>query len=314
MSPDKSSVIVVTGGRGFLGQAVVERLASSGYRNVHTFGSRDFDLTKEADAEKMFFYYRPEVVLHLAARVGGIGANIRNPGKFCYDNLTMGVHVIEKSRKYNVKKLVITGTVCGYPKFAVVPFEEEGFWNGYPEETNAPYGIAKKMLLVLAQSYRRQYDSNFVFLLPGNLFGPRDHFDLENSHVIPAMIRKIHAAKVENSPSVSLWGDGSPTREFVYVDDCAEALVLALERYDGADPINIGSGQEISMRNLAHNVSLVVGYAGSITWDASRPNGQPRRCLDTSRAKALLGWTAKTSLEDGLKETFAWYLANKTMT
>lgn len=304
----KSSTIVVTGGQGFLGSALVRQMETSGYTNVHTFSSKDFDLVSQSDTEKMMFYYRPDAVVHLAARVGGIGANMKNPGKFAYENLAMGINVLEQARKYDVEKVVVAGTICAYPKFTPVPFKESELWNGYPEETNAPYGLAKKMLLVMSQAYRQQYGCNYVYLLPVNLFGPRDQFDLETSHVIPAMIRKFHEAKEAGRQSVTLWGDGSPTREFLYVEDCADALLRALETYDGPEPINIGSGSEISMRDLAETIKAAVGYNGTIEWDTGRPNGQPRRCLDTTRAKDLLGWSASTNLNDGIKRTYNWYL------
>lgn len=305
---NKNSIIVVTGGKGFLGQALVERLRASGYTNVNTFSSLQFNLTSQSSAEQMFFYYNPEVVIHLAARVGGIGANLKNPGKFGYENLVMGANVVELSRKYGVKKLITAGTVCAYPEVTNVPFKEEDLWLGYPEPTNAPYGLAKKMLLVLSQAYRQQYGCNFTYLLPVNLYGPRDSFDLENSHVIPAMIRKFHEAKERGEEKVTLWGDGSPSREFLYVDDCAEAFVSAMESYDGSDPVNIGSNTETSMKDLAETVKKIVRYNGCIEWDTSRPNGQPRRCLDVSKAKELLSWSARTSLEEGLQKTYDWYL------
>jgi GDP-L-fucose synthase len=298
--------IVVTGGNGFLGTAVVRRLRDCGYRNIHTFHS-NLDLTKQHAARQMFFMYNPDVVIHLAARVGGIGANQRNPGKFAYDNLMMGANIIEEARQYKLRKLVIAGTICAYPKFTPVPFKEDDLFNGAPEETNAPYGLAKKMLLTLAQGYRAQYGLNSIYLLPVNLYGVGDNFDLEDSHVIPAMIRKFHDAK-ETGADVQMWGDGSATREFLYVDDCAQAFVAAMGKYDGAEPINIGSGVEISISALATTIQGVVGHKGRIVWDPSRPNGQPRRCLDTSRAERLLGWKASTTFEDGLRKTYAWHL------
>jgi GDP-L-fucose synthase len=299
--------IVITGGNGFLGKALVANLRAKGYDDVHTFSSMEFDLVSQADTDKMFFYYRPDVVIHLAARVGGIGANMRNPGKFCYDNLAMGINVIDSAHKYGAKKLIAAGTVCSFPKFSPVPFKEDDLWKGYPEETNAPYGLAKKMLLVMCQSYRKQYGCNFTYLLPVNLYGPHDSFDLENSHVIPAMMRKFHEAKVRGDPSMTLWGDGTSTREFLYVDDCAEAFAQSMEKYDGEEPINIGTGREIPMRGLAAMIRDVVGYEGAILWDTSKPNGQPRRRLDTSRAKEMLGWESRVTLEDGLAKTYEWF-------
>jgi GDP-L-fucose synthase len=303
----KDSRIVITGGNGFLGRSLVANLREKGYSSVDSFSSKEFDLVSQEDTKRMFFYYRPDVVIHLAARVGGIGANMKNPGKFCYENLAMGANVIEESRQGGIRKLVVAGTICAYPKFAPVPFREEDLWKGYPEETNAPYGLAKKLLLVMSQAYRKQYGCNFVYLLPVNLYGPLDSFDLEDSHVIPAMIRKFHEAHIRKDPTVTLWGDGTPTREFLYVDDCAEAFACAMERYDGDEPINIGTGREVTMGALADMISGVVGYEGSIHWDASRPNGQPRRQLDTSRAKEALGWQSKTPLEEGLRKTYEWY-------
>lgn len=311
MLTTKNGKIVVTGGHGFLGTAVMARLFSLGYSKVSTFDSSMYDLTKQDDVKHMLALESPEVVIHLAARVGGIGANQRNPGKFAYDNLAMGMNIVECGRQFGLSKLVIAGTICAYPKFTPVPFAEENLWNGYPEETNAPYGLAKKMLLVLSQAYRQQYGFNSVFLLPVNLYGPGDHFDLQNSHVIPAMIRKFHEAKEAGHIDVTLWGDGSPTREFLYVNDCAEAFIAAMEKYDHPDPVNIGTGIEISMLNLANKIQAVVGHEGRIVWDASKPNGQPRRCLDVSRAKQVLGWEAKTQFADGLKQTYQWFLENK---
>jgi GDP-L-fucose synthase len=294
--------ILVTGGGGFLGSHLVERLQAEGH-DVYVARRADYDLTKWDDAARLFDHAKPERVFHLAGEVGGIGANRVNPGRFWYANLMMGAHLLELSREHDLGKLVIAGTVCAYPKFAAVPFREDDLWNGYPEETNAPYGVAKKSILVGAQSYREQYGLDSIFLLPANLYGPRDNFDLETSHVIPGLIRKM----VDNPDRVTLWGDGSPTREFLYVDDCVEGLVLAAERYDGAEPVNLGTGAEISIRELAEQIAELVGFEGEIEWDTSMPNGQPRRSLDASRARELFGFEARTSLRDGLERTIAWY-------
>jgi GDP-L-fucose synthase len=294
--------ILVTGGGGFLGSHLVERLQTDGH-DVHVARRADYDLTKWDDAVRLFEDARPERVFHLAGEVGGIGANRVNPGRFWYANLMMGAHVLELSREHGLDKLVIAGTVCAYPKFASVPFREDELWNGYPEETNAPYGVAKKAILVGAQSYREQYGLDAIFLLPANLYGPRDNFNLETSHVIPGLIRKM----LDNADRVTLWGDGSPTREFLYVDDCVEGLVLAADRYDGSEPVNLGTGVEISIRELAEQIAELTGFAGEIEWDSSMPNGQPRRSLDASRARELFGFEAHTPLRAGLERTIAWY-------
>jgi GDP-L-fucose synthase len=254
---------------------------------------------------------RPDVVIHLAAEVGGIGANRENPGRFFYANMAMGLHLIEHARRREVGKFVQIGTICAYPKFTPVPFREENLWEGYPEETNAPYGVAKKALLVMCQSYRAQYGLNAIYLLPVNLYGPRDNFDLNSSHVIPAMIRKFWEAKEAGEPTVTLWGDGSPSREFLYVEDAAAGIAAAAARYDGAEPANLGNGREIRIKDLAELIQRETGYAGRIHWDTTKPNGQPRRCLDVTRAKELFGWEAKTSFEDGLRQTIAWYAENR---
>ena len=301
--------VLVTGGGGFLGSHLVERLQGSGLDPV-VARRRDFDLTVAGDAARLFAAAQPELVYHLAAEVGGIGANRANPGRYWYANLMMGAHVVEQSRLHGVSKLVLLGTICAYPKFAPVPFREESLWDGYPEETNAPYGVAKKALLVGGQAYRDQYGLNAVYLLPVNLYGPRDNFDLESSHVIPALIRKMVEARDRGEEEVVLWGDGSPTREFLYVEDCAEGLQLAAERYDGPEPVNLGTGEEISIQDLASLVADLTGYTGQIRWDTSKPNGQPRRRLDTSRAERLFGFHARTSLRDGLERTIAWYLSH----
>ncbi len=298
--------VLVTGGGGFLGSHVVARLREEG---LDPFVARraDYDLTAEAGVERLFADARPELVLHLAAEVGGIGANRANPGRYWYANLIMGAHVLEQSRVHDVAKVVLLGTICAYPKFAPVPFREDDLWDGYPEETNAPYGIAKKALLVGGRAYREQYGMNAIYLLPVNLYGPRDNFDLETSHVIPALIRKMIDAEAAGTREIVLWGDGSPTREFLYVDDCAEGIWLAAQHYDGADPVNLGTGVEISIRDLAELVAELTGYEGEIVWDSSRPNGQPRRRLDVSRAEKLFGFRARTDFREGLAETIAWY-------
>jgi GDP-L-fucose synthase len=300
--------VLVTGGGGFLGSRLVERLQSAGHE---TFAARrrDYDLTVAEDAERLFAEARPQLVFHLAAEVGGIGANRANPGRYWYANLLMGTHVLEQSRLAGVRKLIVLGTICAYPKFAPVPFREDDLWNGYPEETNAPYGVAKKALLVGAQAYREQYGLNAIYLLPVNLYGPGDNFDLESSHVIPALVRKMIEAGERGDREVVLWGDGSPTREFLYVEDCAEGIFLAGERYDGADPVNLGTGEEISIRELAELIAELTGYEGAITWDTSKPNGQPRRQLDVSRAEELFGFRAGTGLREGIEGTVAWYRA-----
>jgi len=293
---------LVTGGAGFLGSFLVERLEARG-DEVVVPRRAEFDLTHRADAERLFEEARPEVVFHLAAEVGGIGANRANPGRYWYANLIMGAHVLELSRIHGVSKLVVAGTVCAYPKFTPTPFHEEELWNGYPEETNAPYGVAKKSVLVGGQAYREQYGLEAVYLLPANLYGPRDNFDLETSHVVPALIRKM----LEGTSKVTLWGDGSPTREFLYVEDAADAFVLAADRYSAGQPVNIGTGMEISIRELAETIADLTGFEGEIVWDGSMPNGQPRRRLDTSRAAELLDFHAGTPLREGLDRTIRWY-------
>jgi len=298
--------VLVTGGGGFLGSHLVERLETNGY-DVAVARKRDYDLTQQADAARLFDDIRPELVFHLAAEVGGIGANRANPGRYWYANTIMGAHVLELSRLHAVRKLVLLGTICEYPKFAPVPFREEELWNGYPEETNAPYGVAKKSLLVGGQAYREQYGLDAIHILPVNLYGPGDNFDPESAHVIPDLIRKMH----ESPDRVVLFGDGTPTREFLFVDDCADGLVLAAERYDGADPVNLGTGEEISIRDLVALVAELSGFAGEVVWDATKPNGQPRRRLDTSRAEELFGFRARVGLREGLERTVAWYRAQR---
>jgi GDP-L-fucose synthase len=294
--------VLVTGGGGFLGSHLVARLEADGH-DVFAARRRDYDLTLREDAERMFADARPELVFHLAAEVGGIGANRANPGRYWYANLMMGAHVLELARVNDVGKLVVAGTVCAYPKFTPVPFREDDLWDGYPEETNAPYGVAKKSVLVGGQAYREQYGLNTVFLLPANLYGPRDTFHPTNAHVIPDLIRKMSEARAE----VVLWGDGSPTREFLYVEDAAEGLALAAARYDGPEPVNLGTGVETSIREVAELVAEQVGFEGEIVWDTSMPNGQPRRSLDASRARELFGFVARTPLRDGIARTVAWY-------
>jgi GDP-L-fucose synthase len=296
---------LVTGGGGFLGSHLVDRLRSDGH-DVFVARRAEYDLTRADDTARMFGDAEPELVFHLAAEVGGIGANRANPGRYWYANLLMGAHVLEHARLAATRKVVLAGTVCAYPKFAPIPFSEDDLWNGYPEETNAPYGVAKKSILVGAQSYREQYGLDAIFLLPANLYGPRDNFHETNAHVIADLIRKMTAGDDE----VVLWGDGSPTREFLYVEDCVDGLVLAAERYDGSDPVNLGAGKEISIRELAELVADVVGFGGKITWDTSMPNGQPRRSVDATRARELFGFEARTSLREGLERTVAWYREN----
>jgi GDP-L-fucose synthase len=293
---------LVTGGGGFLGSHLVERLEADAH-DVLAPRSADYDLTSMDDTARLFDDAGADLVFHLAAEVGGIGANRANPGRYWFANLTMGTNVLEQARVHSTPKLVIVGTVCSYPKFAPVPFGEDDLWNGYPEETNAPYGVAKKAVLVGAQAYREQYGLDAIFLLPTNLYGPRDNFDLETSHVIPALVRKM----IESDDEVVLWGDGSPTREFLYVDDCVDALCLAAERYSGSDPVNIGAAKEISIRDLADLIAEVTGFSGDIRWDTGQPNGQPRRSVDGSRARELFGFEARTPLREGIERTVAWY-------
>ena len=304
---EKTARIVVTGGNGFLGSHVVESLRARGHREVFAPRSKQYDLRDPAQARAMFGELSPDVVVHLAASVGGIGANRLHPGKFFYDNMAMGLHVLEEGRSRKTAKILVAGTVCAYPKHTPVPFREDDLWNGYPEETNAPYGVAKKALLVMAQSYRAEYGCNFVMVFPTNLYGPRDNFDLEASHVIPAMIRKFLEAKARGEKNVVLWGDGSPSRDFLYVDDAALGIVDAIERYDEPEPLNLGSGVEVTMRDLAETIRRAVGFGGEIVWDTTKPNGQPRRMLDVSRARQKIGFEARTTLADGLARTIAWY-------
>ena len=317
--------ITVTGGAGFLGSFVVEKLKERGCRDILVPRSKDYDMVENEACKRLYKDAKPDIVIHLAARVGGIGANRSNPGKFFYDNLMMGVQMIEMGRQMGIEKCVAIGTICAYPKFTPVPFKEEDLWNGYPEETNAPYGLAKKMLLVQAQAYRQQYGFNAIYLLPVNLYGPRDNFDLESSHVIPAIIRKCIEAmhgkgnrdtkpEVNMSflqpPTITVWGTGNPTREFLYVEDAAEGILLAAERYNKSEPVNLGAGFEISTKNLVELIAKLTNFKGKIIWDASKPDGQPRRKLDTSRAEKEFGFKAKINLEEGLKRTIQWYLDN----
>ena len=306
--------VVVTGGHGFLGSFVVDRLRAAGAKEVVVPRSDKHDLRVQTEALRLYTDTRPDIVIHLAAVVGGIGANRENPGRFFYDNAIMGLNVIEAARISGIEKFVCAGTICSYPKFTPVPFREEDFWNGYPEETNAPYGLAKKMLLVQLQAYREQYGFNGIYLTPVNLYGPRDNFDLESSHVIPALIRKCIEAKQTGDPEIVAWGTGNATREFLYVEDAAEAIVLAAEKYSKPDLVNLGSGEEISVRDLLEMIRTMVGATGVVRWDHTKPDGQPRRSLDTSRAAREFGWRAKTSLPAGLKKTIEWFAASRSAT
>jgi GDP-L-fucose synthase len=299
--------VLLTGGGGFLGSHLQDALEEAGAHTVFAPRRREFDLTQADVIEALFQKTQPQILIHAAAVVGGIGANMAEPGRFFYENALMGIQLIEAARRYAVEKTVVLGTICAYPKFTPIPFSEDQLWNGYPEETNAPYGIAKKALLVQCQAYRQQYGMNSIFLLPVNLYGPRDNFDPQTSHVIPALVRKCLEARAASSPEVVLWGDGSPTREFLYVKDAAEAIVAATRLYDKPQPVNLGSGQEISIKELAETIARQTSFTGRFHWDTSKPNGQPRRCLDTSRAEEDFGFRARTSLETGLRETIAWY-------
>jgi GDP-L-fucose synthase len=299
--------VVVTGGNGFLGSFVVEKIRSAGCTNIVIPRSREYDLREKSEALRLYEDARPDILIHLAAVVGGIGANRQNPGRFFYDNAVMGLNVIEAARIAGIEKFVCAGTICSYPKFTPVPFREENFWDGYPEETNAPYGLAKKMLLVQLQAYREQYGLRGIYLTPVNLYGPRDNFDLESSHVIPALIRKCWEAKQAGSSEITAWGTGNATREFLYVEDAAEAIVLASEKCSDPDLVNLGSGKEITIRDLLEKIHLLMNYRGTVLWDATKPDGQPRRCLDTSRSFACFGWQAKTTLQAGLQKTINWF-------
>ena len=300
--------VLVTGASGFLGKVVVKELQNnSNCEEVFTFRSTEYDLRNRYAVRQLLVDKPADTIIHLAAVVGGIGANMKHPGTFFYENLLMGVQLIEEARRAKIGKFVAIGTICSYPKFTPVPFKEDDFWNGYPEETNAPYGLAKKMLSVQLDAYRKEYNFNGVTLLPVNLYGPGDNFDLESSHVIPAMIRKFHTAKVNGDASVTLWGDGSPSREFLYVDDAARAIRLAAERYAAPAPLNLGSGHEVAMKRLAEMIQRTVGFKGEVIWDTSKPNGQPRRCLDVSRAKEHIGFSANMTLPMGLQLTYDWF-------
>lgn len=303
----------MTGGAGFLGRHLMDRFQERGVSAEQILIPliEDFDLTKEADCVRMYETMRPDIVIHLAAEVGGIGANRENPGRFFYSNMAMGLHLIEQARIRNLKKFIQVGTICAYPKFTPVPFKEEDLWNGYPEETNAPYGIAKKALLVMLQGYRQQYGLNGVYLLPVNLYGPGDNFNPASSHVIPALIKKCVDAIDAGQNFIECWGTGSASREFIYAADAAEGILLATEKYDGDEPVNIGAGFEITIKELVEKIARLAGFEGDIRWDASQPDGQPRRCLDTSRAKDYFGFEAKTNFDAGLTSTIDWYRKNK---
>jgi len=306
----KDKKIIVTGGAGFLGKFVTQKLKEKNCKDIFIPLIEKYDLRNIDAIKKMYADAKGDIVIHLAAIVGGIGANRENPGSFFYDNLIMGIQLMEQARLAGIEKFLALGTICAYPKFTPVPFREENLWYGYPEETNAPYGLAKKMLLVQSQAYRQQYNFNSIFLLPVNLYGPGDNFDPKSSHVIPALIKKFYESKINNDPEVVVWGTGNATREFLYVSYCAEALVLATERYDKLDPVNIGAGFEISIKNLAEKIKDIVEFDGKIVWDRTKPDGQPRRCLDTTKAYKEFGFKAKTKFNEGLKETIDWYILN----
>jgi GDP-L-fucose synthase len=299
--------VTVTGGRGFVGRRVVAMVQKARPAAISTFSSSDYDLTRQEDVGRMYEETRPDVVIHLAARVGGIGANRRNPGRFFYENMIMGVELMEQARRRGVEKFVQVGTVCAYPKYAPVPFSEDSLWDGYPEETNAPYGIAKKALLVQAQAYRAEYGFNAIYLLPANLYGPEDNFDEASSHVIPALIRKCLEARDRGLPAITVWGSGTATREFLYVDDAARAILLAAEHYDKPEPVNLGTAHEISIRDLTETIVRLTGFDGEVKWDPGKPDGQPRRKLDVRRAREEFGFEASVTLDEGLRRTIDWY-------
>ena len=311
MTDLKGKRVLLTGGAGFLGRVVAGELEARGVGEIIVPRSARYDLTEQEAVRDLYRDSRPEIVIHLAAEVGGIGANRANPGRYFFANMAMGLHVIEEARANQVEKVVQVGTVCAYPKFATVPFREDDLWSGYPEETNAPYGIAKKSLLVMLQAYREQYGLNGIYLLPVNLYGPGDNFDPESSHVIPALVRKFVTARHQGDPEVVAWGTGSASREFLYVDDAARAIVMATERYEGQEPVNIGTSHEITIKNLVELIGRLTGYAGTIRWDTTKPDGQPRRKLDTSRARQLFGFDATIDLEEGLRRTIAWWEAER---
>jgi len=304
--------ICVTGGAGFLGTHLLANLRAKGAGDIFVPKYEDYDLVQPDDIARMLEDSAPDIIIHLAAHVGGIGANMAKPAEFFYDNLMMGVQLMHQAYQRGVEKFVAIGTICAYPKFTPIPFKEEHLWDGYPEETNAPYGLAKKMLLVQAQAYRQQYGFNAIFLLPVNLYGPGDNFNPASSHVIPALIRKCLEAKEQGAKEIVAWGDGSPTREFIYVEDAAEGIALATQRYNGAEPVNIGSNFEISIKDLTELIARLTGFEGAIRWDTSKPNGQPRRKLDTTRAREYFGFTAKTDFEEGLRRTIAWYQEHRS--
>lgn len=311
MSFWKNKAVLVTGGAGFLGSFVVDKLRERGCSQIFIPRSQEYDLTKEDGVARALIDSKADIILHLAAVVGGIGANRENPGKYFYDNMKMGIELIEQARLAKIEKFVAVGTICAYPKFTPVPFKEEDLWIGYPEETNAPYGLAKKMLLVQSQAYRQQYGFNSIYLLPVNLYGPRDNFNPNSSHVIPALIKKCVDAIQKKDTSITVWGTGKATREFLYVEDCAEGILKAAENYNGSEPINLGSGMEISIKELVEIIVKVSGFKGDLIWDGTKPDGQPRRCLDTSKAKKEFGFMAQKTFEEGLKDTINWYLEHQ---
>jgi len=304
--------LLVTGGAGFLGRYVVKKLEEKGCKEIFVPRSKDYNLIDSEAVQRLYQDSRPDVVIHLAGKVGGIGITNKKPGEFFYDNLVMGVQMMEQGRLFGVEKFIAIGTVCAYPKYIPIPFKEEDLWNGYPEETNAPYGLAKKMTLVQSQAYRQQYGFNAIYLLPVNLYGPGDNFDPESSHAIPALIKKCVDAIENNEREVVVWGTGKPTREYLYVEDAAEGIILATEKYNKPEPVNLGSGFEISIKDLVHLIAKLTGFKGQITWDTSRPDGQPRRLFDSSKAEKEFGFKAKTNFEEGLRKTIEWYIEQRT--